>query len=326
MSLLVWNCRGLRNPRTVKELRDYIRAQDPSVVFLAETWIDDARLDQVLCNFDFRHKWSVASGTRGGGLVLLWKEEIRITVEDSSKYCIDVLVEKNTPREWRFTGFYGEPAIARRHEAWAKLRTLNDKPHIPWLCAGDFNEITRQEEKVEGAIRAHSQMQAFRDVIDECGFMDLGFIRPNFTWSKHYTNGHSIWERLNRGLATNQWFMKFPGTRIHHLPCLSSDHCPLLINPTGIEIPSYKKPFRFEKMWLSDNSCGKVVEAAWRSCVTRDPHREILGKVDKCGKDLAWWNYNVFGNVRGELRKMRERLIEEEAMAVRTGSNLRIKQ
>ena len=34
----------------------------------------------------------------------------------------------------------------------------------------------------------------------------------------------------------------------------------------------------------------------------------------------------MFGNVRGELRKMRERLIEEEAMAVRTDSNLRIKQ
>ena len=176
----------------MRELGDYIRAQDRSVVFLAETWINDARLDQVLRNFDFRHKWSVASGTRGGGLVLLWKEEFRITVEDSSKYCIDVLVEKNTPREWQFTGFYGELVTARGHEAWAKRRTLNDKPHILWPCAGDFNEITRQEEKVGGAIRAHSQMQAFRDIIDECGFMDLGFIGPNFTWSKHYTDGHSI--------------------------------------------------------------------------------------------------------------------------------------
>ena len=188
----MWNCCGLGNPCIVRELGDYIRAQDRSVVFLAETWINDARLDQVLRNFDFRHKWSVASGTRGGGLVLLWKEEFRITVEDSSKYCIDVLVEKNTPWEWKFTGFYGELVTARRHEAWAKRRTLNDKPHIPWPCAGDFNEITRQEEKVGGAIRAHSQMQAFRDIIDECGFMDLGFIGPNFTWSKHYTDGHSI--------------------------------------------------------------------------------------------------------------------------------------
>ena len=45
MSLLVWNCRGLRNPCTVRELGDYIQAKDPTVVFLAETWTDDARLD-----------------------------------------------------------------------------------------------------------------------------------------------------------------------------------------------------------------------------------------------------------------------------------------
>ena len=109
----------------------------------------------MLRKFDFRNKWSIASGNRGNGLDLLWKEEIRITVEDSSKYCIDVLVEKNTPQEWRFTSFYSEPVTARRHEAWSKLRTLNDKPHIPWLCVEDFNEITRLEEKVGGAVCAH---------------------------------------------------------------------------------------------------------------------------------------------------------------------------
>ena len=151
----MWNYRGLGNPRTVRELGDYIQAKDPTVMFFAETWADDARLDQVLRNFDFRIKWSIESENRGGGLVLLFKEEIRITVEDSSKYCIDVLVKKNTSQEWRFTGIYGESVTARRHEAWSKLRTLNDKPLIPWLCAGDFNEITKQEEKVGGAIRAH---------------------------------------------------------------------------------------------------------------------------------------------------------------------------
>ena len=119
--------------------------------------------------------------------------------------------------------------------------------------------------------------------------------------------------------------MKFPGTRVYHLPCLFSDHCPLLINPTGIEIPSYKKPFRFEEMWLSDSRCGEVVDAAWRSCVARDSDSEIIRKIDKCGKDLSWWNYNVFGNVRRELKKKRELLIKEEAVAVRTSSNLRIK-
>ena len=280
----------------------------------------------MLRNFNFRNKWSVPSGHRGGGLVLLWKDDIRVSVEDSSKYCIDTLVEKNTPQEWRFTGFYGEPVTHRRSEAWIKLRTLNDKPHIPWLCEVDFNEITRQEEKRGGERRENSQMQDFRDVIDECGFMDLGFISPNFTWAKHYNDGHSIWERLDHGLASNPWFLWFPGTKVHHLPCLSSDHCPLFINPSGIEIPSYKKPFRFEEMWLSDSGCGEVVEAAWRSCVSLDPTKEILGKIEKCGNDLTWWNYNVFGNVRRELKKKRDMLIEEEAVALRTGSNVRIRE
>ena len=181
---------------------------------------------------------------------MLWKEDIRVTVEDSSKYCIDVLFEKNTPQEWHFIDFYGELVTTRRHEAWTKLQILNDKPHIPWLCAGDFNEIIRQEENMGGVTRENSQMQAFQDVIDECSFMDLGFIGPKFKWRRHYTDGHSIWERLDCGLATNPWFLRFPVTRIHHLPCLSLDHCSLLINPTRIEIPSYKKPFRFEEMWL----------------------------------------------------------------------------
>lgn len=77
----------------------------------------------------------------------------------------------------------------------------------------------------------------------------------------------------------------------------------MLINPTSIEIPSYKKPFRFEEMWLSNSQCGEVVEVTRRSCVSLDSDREILGKIDKFGKDLSWWNYNVFGNVIRELEK-----------------------
>ena len=44
MSLLCWNCRGLGNPLTIQELGDIVRAQDPAIVFLAETWLDEARL------------------------------------------------------------------------------------------------------------------------------------------------------------------------------------------------------------------------------------------------------------------------------------------
>ena len=46
-------------------------------------------------------------------------------------------------------------------------------------------------------------MQLFRDVIVECRFMDLGYVDDKFTWSKQFEIGYSIWERLDRGLATS---------------------------------------------------------------------------------------------------------------------------
>ena len=59
MSLLVWNCRGLRNLHTEDQLADFVWAKDPSVVFLAETWIDKARLEQVQRCIQFKNLFVV---------------------------------------------------------------------------------------------------------------------------------------------------------------------------------------------------------------------------------------------------------------------------
>ena len=204
--------------------------------------------------------------------------------------------------EWRFTGFYGEPETHRRMEVWNKLRGLNNRSSIPWLYAGDFNEISRQDEKMGGPLMGHNQMQIFRDVIDECSFIDLGFEGPKFTWSKHFSDGHSIWERLDRGLVNSGFLLKYPGSKVSHLRCMSSDHVPIFINLSGLEAPPRKKVFRFEEMWLSDSHCGETVEAAWRNGEEGD----ILKKVEKCSKDLEWWEKNCFGNVRRELEEKKK--------------------
>ena len=47
MNCSVWNCHGLGNLRTGKELVEIIWAKDPFVVFIAETRTNEARLDRV---------------------------------------------------------------------------------------------------------------------------------------------------------------------------------------------------------------------------------------------------------------------------------------
>ena len=69
MSLLLWNCCGLGNPCTENELVRLIQAKDPSAVFIAETWTDEAKLDQNLSKINFDQKWVVPRLNRGGGLV-----------------------------------------------------------------------------------------------------------------------------------------------------------------------------------------------------------------------------------------------------------------
>ena len=94
MSLLVRNCRELENQRTRKELGDLIWAKDPSVVFIAKTWIDEARLDRILHNINFDHNWEVSKGSGGGDSVLFWKDIVNFTVEDLQRYFINTTIDK----------------------------------------------------------------------------------------------------------------------------------------------------------------------------------------------------------------------------------------
>ena len=168
-------------------------------------------------------------------------------------------------------------------------------------------------------------MQLCRDVIDECQFMDLGYVGPKFTWAKHYVDGHSIRTRLDRCMATNSWLQKFPRTRVHHLNCMSSDHSPLLINLSGMPELRKKRCFRFEEMWLSDPTCGDMVEEVWCSIRDSNPSLAILEKVASYERELTWWNKNNFGHVRRDLEIKKKLLVLAENEAMVSGNNTRVR-
>ena len=158
MSCLAWNCRGLRNPRAEDELEEIIRAQDPLIVFLSETWSRKKQLEKIKHKVKYTSLFTVPSCGRGGGLALLWKVEGAVWVDSFSKNHIDAVVNGGTVDAWRFIGFYGEPKISNRKEAWSMLHLLKSKPHLPWCCMVDFNELLQMEEKRGGRLRPHAQM------------------------------------------------------------------------------------------------------------------------------------------------------------------------
>jgi hypothetical protein len=94
---------------------------------------------------------------------------------------VTITSDKSDP--WRATFVYGEPRRELRHFFWDMLSRLRHEWDGPWICCGDFNEVLLQNEHYSSTDRSDAQMELFRDCLDVCNLVDLGFSGPKFTWS-----------------------------------------------------------------------------------------------------------------------------------------------
>ena len=132
---------------------------------------------------------------KSGGLALFWKVVEELEIQNFSRRNINAIVRlKDDDSPWKFTCFYGNSDPGKRVESWALLNQLKIFAPIPWLCVGDFNEITCQNEKVGGNRRCEAQMEAFRTTLEDCHLSDLGFSGPRFTWSNKHQDGSLVQE------------------------------------------------------------------------------------------------------------------------------------
>ena len=72
-----------------------------------------------------------------------------------------------------------------------------------------------------------------KDMLFNLGVVDLGYSRNKFTWHNKSWGRHAIRERLDRGIASIDWRLKFPKVIIHHLGTINSDNCPILLVTEG---------------------------------------------------------------------------------------------
>lgn len=73
-------------------------------------------------------------------------------------------------------------------------------------------------------------MEAFREALDVCGVIDLGFEGYRFTWSNGRSGSGNVQERLDRFVANYRRLNLFEGAQVTHLGSSHFDHCPILLN------------------------------------------------------------------------------------------------
>ena len=108
MSVISWNCRGLGNPQTVRELRKIVKQEGSALLFLMETKIKGKRVEDLKFSLGFSGCFAADSNGLSGGVGLFCSKDVDVKLENYSPSHIDVYV-KHGNKAWRFTGFYGEP-------------------------------------------------------------------------------------------------------------------------------------------------------------------------------------------------------------------------
>jgi hypothetical protein len=195
---------------------------------------------------------------------------------------------------------YGPPYKNLCNTFWHAMDNLGLSYNDHWICIGDFNAITLPDDKLGGRPFDSFSSNIFSDFMDEFGMIDMGFNGNPFTWSNHMQGSSLIKERLDMGIANNNWIHYFPSYSVTHLPAHSLDHCLLLLN-TSFPVPSLPRPFRFEEFWTRDPTCGIVIEEAWSPFIAGSPSYCLTKKLKLTKTAIKLWNKHYFGNIKSKL-------------------------
>ncbi|TXG67033.1 hypothetical protein EZV62_008308 [Acer yangbiense] len=116
------------------------------------------------------------------------------------------------------SGFYKEPKAGNRVFSWELLIRLHSIDNLHWLCGGDFNELLFRNEKKDRSDKSFTNMLQFREVVNDCDLVDLGFSGSMFTWNNKRDGKANIQERLDRFLANSKWKDRFVNSRLSGKP------------------------------------------------------------------------------------------------------------
>ncbi|KAJ1402140.1 Zinc finger, CCHC-type [Sesbania bispinosa] len=121
----------------------------------------------------------------------------------------------------------------------------------------DATKVLSNEEKRGGNPVQDNILTGFRECVQCCELIDLGFVGDRFTWDNRQHDQGNIKARLDRALATSTWRDLFPAATLHHLGKCCSYHSPILLD-TNVEKGGRRgrcKVMRFEQLWASDVEC-----------------------------------------------------------------------
>ena len=208
---------------------------------------------------------------------------------------------RSSSLNWILTAVYASPRHKERCMLWNNLTTVANTYNLPWIIAGDFNEMLSSDDKLGGRPINLYRANIFKECLDACNMADLDFQGPRYTWTNKHDLCSLIQERLDRFFANPNWCVLYPEAQVTHIPRCSLDHCPVLMELEPQPSIRLNRPF-IHSFWLLDNSFPKIVQNAWST------ESGLYGSIAKFKRDASEWNWVHFGNIFAKKKRILARL------------------
>ena len=117
----------------------------------------------------------------GGGLALFWSSGVNVSIKSFNFHYIDVVAQNPGGKVWRCTEIYGHSEAGQKQHTWSLLKRLAGLFSYLWCCFGEFNEILCLHEKSGGNDRTLNMVADFRETVQACNLVDMGYKGYQFT-------------------------------------------------------------------------------------------------------------------------------------------------
>ena len=295
MKIAIWNIRGFNQALKQNGVLDLIRRNNLDIIGILETKINSDKLDRIMRNkFNGWREVNNFQQHRAGRILVLWNPAvIDLHLVDLSPQAIHCLVtSKVNASSLSISFIYAFHTVVSRVPLWDNLNTYGSTLHQPWVILGDFNNVMKCEEKINGADVTSYEVKGLVDCCLSLGLTDLNSVGCFYTWTNN-----TIWSKLDRAMVNNQWFNSGINGLANFLPagCLS-DHSPCIVTIFQHERGG-RVPFKFFNMWASHESYHSTVQNAWRQDVYGTMQYKLHKKLQGLKEPLKHLNQRHFGHI-----------------------------
>ncbi|XP_019252919.1 PREDICTED: uncharacterized protein LOC109231741 [Nicotiana attenuata] len=315
ISTLTWNVRGIRTAGVI-ELRILRKLHNISLIAVQEPFLDDTYLN----NFKIQLSMHYATSNTNNKIWVFWNQDFTGSVINSDEQQVTLdLKHVEASETFHISVIYAKCKPILRRPLWDSLRLKAPATGVPWCAIGDFNVIASIEEKIGGHPYQINKSIDFLSMMEDCGFTDLGFYGPRYTWSNGRGPCAIVWKRLDRGMVNDNWLTSFPATIISHLASTASDHSPLLME-MHVRLEGAKKYFKFLNCCTENASFLPLVQTVWDKQIQGNAMWIFHQKTKALCSELSKWSRREYGDIFQQVKEYESKVIAAEEVWAHTNN------